>query len=327
MKNTGQSILKGLKRLLTSDRSNWKVVALCVLGATTFWFFNALNKDYATRINYPVEFVYDEEGVVVVEELPERVGIVVSGGGWNLLRKTLWFNINPIQVLLENPTAQKYITKASLTSIVADQLTELRLVYVVTDTLYVNIEEQLSRKVGLVIDSASISLEENHRIVSPIRVEPDSAVFTGPASFVGGLDSILLYVPYKQLNRSFDDQIDLSQLESGKVQVEPNSIRVQFEVARFVREDRLVVIQPENFPADSSVLLQDTTAVLRFTVREDYLDNAMNANIELIADYRNRNRQDSVVTLTLGDYPPIMKDVEVEPETVELRYVRANNNR
>lgn len=327
MRTTGQSILKGLKRLLTSDSNNWKVVALCVLGATTFWFFNALNKDYATRINYPVEFVFDEEGVVVVEELPERVGIVVSGGGWNLLRKTLWFNINPIQVLLENPTTQKYITKASLTSIVADQLTELRLVYVVTDTLYVNIEERQSKKVALIIDSASISLEDNHRIVSPIRVEPDSAVFTGPASFISQLDSILLYVPYKQLNRSFDDEIDLSQLESGKVQVEPDAIRVQFDVARFIREERLVTIRSLNFPADSSVVLQDTTAVLHFTVQEDLLEAAMNANVELIADYRNRNRQDSVVTLTLGDYPPILKDVEVEPQEVELRYIEPENDR
>lgn len=324
---TSKSILKGFKRLLTSDRKNWKVVALCVLGATTFWFFTQMNKDYATRINYPVEFVFDEEDVVVVEELPDRVGIVVSGGGWNLLRKTLWFNINPIQILLENPTAQQYITKASLTSIVADQLNELRLVYVVTDTLPLHIEAKQSKKVALVIDSAGISLEENYRIVSPVEVEPDSAVFTGPASFISELaDSILLYVPYKQLNKSFDEQIELSQLESGVLRVDPDLIQVRFEVARFQRAEREVNIRPENFPPDNNFKLQDSTATIQFRVQEQYLDNAMNANIELIADYRNRNMQDSVVTLTLGDHPSFMKDVEIAPETISLQYDQTTTN-
>lgn len=318
---TSKSILKGLKRLITSDKNNWKVVALCVAGATTFWFFNALNKDYATRMNYPVEFVFDEEGVVVVEELPEQVSIVISGGGWNLLRKTVWFNISPIQILLENPTSQNYITKASLTSIIADQLNEVRLNYVVTDTLYLNIESKESKKVALTIDSAGISLESSFRIVSPIRVQPDSAVFTGPASFINELaDSILLYVPYKELNKSFDDVIDLGQLESEKIQVEPEEIRVSFEVARFSRQNKLVPIRPLNFPADSSVFLADTTGVVSFTVREDSVQQVQDARFELIADYRTRNRQDSTVLLRLIDYPSFIREVSLETETVPLEY-------
>lgn len=321
-----KSILKGLKRLLLSDKNNWKVVALCVLGATTFWFFNALNKDYATRMNYPVEFVFDEEGVVVVEELPEKVSIVISGGGWNLLRKTVWFNISPIQVLLENPTSTNYITKASLTSIIADQLSEVRLNYVVTDTLYLNIEPKTSKKVALTIDSAGISLENNFRIVSPIQVEPDSAVFTGPASFINELaDSILLYVPYKQLNKSFDNVIDLSQLESEKIQVEPDEIKVSFEVARFSRVNKLVPVRPLNFPADSSVFLADTTGVVSFSVREDRIPEVEESFFELVADYRTRNREDSTVSLRLIEYPGFIKEITLETESIPLEYVEEND--
>lgn len=298
-------------------------MALCVLGATTFWFFNALNKDYATRINYPVEFIFDEEEVVVVEELPEKVSIVVSGGGWNLLRKTLWFNNNPIQILLENPTSQKFITKASLTSIIADQLNEIRLNYVVTDTLYLNIEERDYKKVAITIDSAGISLEENYRIVSPVEVEPDSAIVTGPASFISNLaDSFLLYVPYKELNKSFEEKIDLSQLESEKIQVEPDEISVRFEVARFTQATKEASIEAVNFPADSSVYLQDSTAMVSFWVRNDNLEEARKANFTLVADYRRVNPQDSTVNLSIGELPDFVSDVEIETPTVPLEYAR-----
>ncbi len=311
-----------------SDKNNWKVVALCVLGATTFWFFNALNKDYATRMNYPVEFVFDQDGVVVVEELPEKVSIVISGGGWNLLRKTLWFNTSPIQILLENPTSTRFITKASLTSIIADQLNEVRLNYVVTDTLYLNVEPKESKKVALAIDSAGISLEKNFRVVSQIRVQPDSAVFTGPKSFIDELaDSILLYVPYKELNKSFSDALDLSQLESQKIQVEPKEIQVSFDVAKFNRVNKLVPVRPLNFPADSTVFLADTTGVVSFTVREDQLEEVDKARFELVADFMSRNRQDSTVSLRLIEYPSFIKEVTLETENILLEYENRRDER
>ena len=312
--------MNGLKRLLTSETNNWKVVALCVLGATTFWFFNALNKDYATRINYPVEFIFNEENMVVVDKLPEKVSIVVSGGGWNLLRKTLWFNTSPIEILLENPSSQKFITKASLEAIIKDELNEVRLNYVVTDTLYLNIEEREYKKVALTIDSAGISLEKGYRIVSPVEVEPDSALFSGPSSFIDTLSSILLYVPYKQLNKSFNSTIDLSPLESDKVQVKPNQIQVKFDVAHFTKASRTVPVRPVNFPSDSKVSLVDSTATISFMVQDEYLEEAENADIYLLANYQNLIPQDSVVRLTTGELPPYIKNVKPEKETVPLRY-------
>ena len=316
-----ESIFKGLKRLFKSDRRNWKVVALCVVGATTFWFFNALNKEYATRINYPVEFVFDREGVVVVEELPDEVGIVISGGGWNLLRKTAWFNLNPIQVLLENPTSQKYITKSALSSIIADQLNEVRLNYVVNDTLFLDIEPKETKQVAIAIDSAGISLEKGFRIVSPIQVEPDSVLFIGPASFISQLaDSILLDLPYEQLNESFDDLVDLTFMESEQIQVEPESISVAFDLAQFVRVERRVPIRPINFPADSSVFLKDTTALVSFMVRQDMVERGQQAGIVLTADLRQSSSEDSTVSLKIETVPEFVKNATVEGQTVSLQY-------
>ena len=34
---------------------------MCIVGATTFWFFNALNKSYTTTINYPINVQFDED--------------------------------------------------------------------------------------------------------------------------------------------------------------------------------------------------------------------------------------------------------------------------
>lgn len=297
------------------------MVALCVLGATTFWFFNALNKQYATRLNYPIEFLYDEQDVVVVNELPQKVSIVVSGGGWSLLRKTVLVSVNPIQILLENPASQKYITKASLSAIIADQLNEVRLNYVVTDTLFIDIERRISKKVRVHIDSTSISLADGHRIVTPLQVTPDSVSFTGPTSFIGGLaDSIVLFVPVNQINSDFSESIALTNLESRIVEVAPEQVQVSFGVREYSRHSRIVNIRPLNFPLNRPVQLRDSVAKVSYLMNRSEAEKLPPGSFTVVADFAELNRSDSTIVLRLGNYPPQVDILRIEPESVKVRY-------
>lgn len=292
-----------------------------MIGATTFWFFNALNKQYATRINYPIEFLYDEQDVIVVKELPSRVSIVVSGGGWSLLRKTILFKVNPIQILLENPASQKYITKSSLSAIISDQLNDVRLNYVVTDTLFVNIERQVSKKVGISIDSTSISLAEGHRIVTPIRVVPDSVTFTGPTSYIAGLaDSILMFVPAQQIASDYQEIVPLEEHESRIVQVEPEGVQVSFGVREYTRQSRIVQVRPLNFPVTGSVQLRDSVAKISYWVNRADVEKLPPGSITVVADYAELNRSDSTIALKVGNYPNIIDRIRLEPTSVKVRY-------
>ncbi len=302
------------------------MVTLCIIGATTFWFFNALNKQYATRINYPVEFLYDEQGVVVVKELPSRVSIVISGGGWNLLRKTILFKVNPIQILLENPTAQKYITKSSLSAIISDQLNEVRLNYVVTDTLFIDIEREVSKNVRVDIDSTSISLADAHRIVTPITVVPDSVKFTGPTSFINGLaDSIVLFLPDTQINADYQETVPLAELESRIVEVEPQGVQVSFGVREFSRLSRNVPIRPLNFPVTGNVQLRDSVARVSYWISKAEADKLMQGSFTVVADFAELNRADSTIALKLGNYPAQADRIRLEPVAVKVRYANLSN--
>ena len=298
------------------------MVTLCIIGATTFWFFNALNKQYATRISYPIEFLYDEQDVIVVDELPQKVSIVVSGGGWNLLRKTILFKVNPIQILLENPASQKYITKASLSAIIADQLNEVRLNYVVTDTLFIGIERRVSKKLKVDVDSTSISLADGHRIVTPIQVEPDSILFTGPTSFIEGLaDSMLVFIPASQITNDFQEVIPLTEHESRIVDVQPEGVQVSFGVREFVRQSRTVPIRLANFPVTGTVSLRDSiVAKITYSVSKSDLDKLPPGSFSVVADFSELNRSDSTIDLKLVKTPAIVDRIRLEPAAVKVKY-------
>src|SRR5690606_27987765 len=150
------------------------------------------------------------DSLVVVEELPEKIEIDVSGGGWNLLRKTYWFNVNPVNIPLNNPTQVKYILGSSLVPLITEQVNEVSLNYVVTDTLFIDIEKRITKKVAVLVDSNQIDVNSPFRIVSDVLIEPDSIEFVGPSSLINKMsDSIVLALP-TNISSDFSEEVSLN---------------------------------------------------------------------------------------------------------------------
>lgn len=304
-------------------KENWRVVLLCLLAATTFWILNALNKSYTTKINYPIDFIVNNtEDVVIVEELPSKVEIDVSGGGWNLLRKTLWFNVNPLTVPLNNPTEVKYISGSSLVPLISEQLNELSLNYVVTDTLKIDIEARVSKTAVIKVDSLAINVKPPFEVVSNIEVQPDSITFTGPTSLVGQMpDTITLQLP-EEISSAFNESVSINFNAPDLVSYSPSSVNVQFNIAPFVRETNVVDVQPFNFPADSSITLLDKKVEVIYTVQESKKQAVTEESFKILANFNNMKPEDSVIEATLGHAPDFIYDLKVNPK--RLRVKKAN---
>ena len=120
-------------------KANWKVILLCFSTAATFWFFNALNKVYTTRIDYPLNIVFNKDSLVAVKDPPEEIPVNVTGGGWQLLKRTISINTKPVVVQLENPVQTHFFTANNLLPIFSDQLTDLNINYIATDTIFFKI--------------------------------------------------------------------------------------------------------------------------------------------------------------------------------------------
>ena len=203
---------------------------LSLLGATTFWFFNELNKEYTTRLIYPLKFNFERDSVVIIEPLPETIKIDVTGGGWNLLRRTfLLFNPTPLTFDLDNPTLIRFYSRSTLLPLVRAQLSELKVNYLMTDTIYFHIEEKLSKKVAVKVDSSSIQLKEDYRIISSIAITPDTLEFVGPRSFIDSLQSpFIIPISERAIDDEFDEGIDVPVIKEDIIFSDPDEVQVIF---------------------------------------------------------------------------------------------------
>jgi len=301
--------------------SNWKVVLLSFLGATTFWFFSALGKQYNTGIKYPVEFVFDRDSLVAMQPLAEYVDLEVTGGGWDLFRQSFWFKSDPILVQPEDPASIRFLTRTSVLPIVRDHLSQFQINFLYTDTLHLDINRRISRRVNLSVDSLAISLDENYRIVSPIRLDPDTAIIYGPTSFIDTLKSAYsIPIESQEIDRDFDRFLTLGLLGAYNISSDPGTIQVTFEVERFDNLQLPLKLELLNFPEDSSAypLLDDVNVnfVIQRSLKEDFFAD----DFKVILDYDMMNKSDSTAPAIMMIHPENAIEVEILPDTIKILY-------
>ncbi len=298
--------------------NNWKVVILSLLGATTFWFFNALNKNYEAKINYPLQFIFDQENVVVMKPLASAIVIDVSSGGWNLLRK-ITINSIPIKIELENPTEIGYYTRSSLLSIASEQLSELKIKSVVTDTVFINIEEKRKKTVALFVDTTAISLADNHRMISPLELFPDSIELVGPKSFIDSIGSSYeLGIPTRGISSDYDREVEVRLAGGRRTSSKPEEVHVKFEVDKFERQSIEIPVDVENMPMDSSVSLDHQTVQVFYTVRSSEKQDYSEDDFAITADVLMMNDADSTVMAILVYHPEEAIEIDVIPEYIKV---------
>lgn len=318
-----RKFLRQLAWLLPSPKEgNVKAIFLSILIATTFWFFNALNKsDYSTSINYPIAFDYDQDSTYLLSQLPENITVEISGGGWNLLKKTLLFDRPPVRITLDSPTSTKFIDVASISSLVRNKLEDVSLDDIVTDTLFLNIDKTSSKKVSLALDTSQVNLAEQHRIVSNIKISPEIAQLAGPASIITKIpDTVYVTMPDEVISDNFSEDLPIAISNLEHIQVEPEEASVSFEVAPFSLYEKEVSVSPVNFPADSSISLNKEYVKISFWLQNNYVELANNYIFQVVANFRTLNTKDSTVIPVLKSYPDFAKDITITPSKVEVKY-------
>ncbi len=300
---------------------NWKVVVLSFLGATTFWFFSALGKNYDSRINYPIEFVFDNDSLVAVKPLPKYVDIDVSGGGWDLFKETFWFGSDPIVFELDNPAAIRYLTRPTILPILSGQLNAYRINFLFTDTLFIEIDRKVSKKVNLRLDSTKINMSEDFRLISAINVAPDTAIIYGPSSFIDTLKNEYFFeLDAEEIDKDFDRFLKLGLPEDFDIYSNPPTVNVKFQVSQFDRLEMETTIEMQNFPADSSVFISEPKVVVHFVVQNELREEYYPEDFKIVVDYNLISKADSTAPAIVVFHPENVIEVETVPDSLVVTY-------
>lgn len=228
------SFFRVLGNLLRFDRANWKAIVLCVLAASVFWLFNAFNKNHVATIEFPLRFEYDREKFIPIDELPQRIGINVSGNGWDLFRNQFGLKRSVLVIPLDRPLETTKIVSGSLISLLQPQLEKLTINFLVSDTLRLHIDEKDFHRFKVNPDFSEFTFEDGFGRVSPVVILPDSVVLEGPKTLLHQIpDFVSVKIQGETMNQSVSEQVNIV-MDRQNIGVEPASVKIMFEVGRVI---------------------------------------------------------------------------------------------
>ncbi len=324
--NALKKIVAWFENIVTAkDSKKWKVVALCIFGATTFWFFNALNKDdYNTIIKYPIALVYENppDSLVMVQSPPKKIELDVSGRGWELFRKTFGFKNAPVQIELVSPTGVKFLLGSSLLSDIKSQLTDIKINAVLTDSIFFNIEKNTSKKIPVQIDTSDISLEENHSMTGYISVIPDSVEVMGPSSWIENNlpDMLLLQINEKDIDATYSDIINTNIFDNELISTIPDGVEVDFEVNEFIEKNVISKITKTHFPTKKEFQLSDTLITVSYWISKGHANEINGNDFTLKIDFLDLDSNDSTLSIQITKQPKNIKTVSLEPKKTKVSH-------
>ncbi|MFY0593770.1 hypothetical protein [Roseivirga sp.] len=321
---SAEDIIEKLKRSFqTPSRKDEriKVVVVCIVISTTFWFFSALNKsDYISQINYPIEIIFDDEGYIATSELPDRIPLEVTGGGWDLMTRSFGFNMNPISIRLSDPDASNHILTSTLRGQLTPGLDPVIVNYILEDSLTFDIQKRAARVFELALDPESISLDPDYRIVSPISINPKTIIWTGPEKLINARDR-LIYVNagIENIDEDVNETVNIPDLPEF-FNSNTESVEISFEVVRMMDVEVDLNVELINFP-DSIWSVDPSVIKVRYRIEETKFDVADTLGIRLVANYQSMNPSDSSIAIQA-----ITNQAYIEELRLAIQQVKGQNN-
>jgi hypothetical protein len=200
MKEPGKSTR--LSEISKANHLEWRrkvlVFSFFLVISITIWLLNALSKDYATEIKYPITYSRFPQNKVLISEVPDHLVLKVNGHGYALL--SYKFSNRPIPISfpvssftmnrIPDDTTKFYILTRYARERVERQLAgELNLVEILPDTLVFQFANEVNRWLSLEPD-IEFQTGRGFTLVDRVEISPESILVTGPDIYLDTLKSL-----------------------------------------------------------------------------------------------------------------------------------------
>jgi len=305
-----------IKISLRRDRAE---LFVCIGIAAVFWFLVKLSQDYETRWDFSFEYVLPEQQAFI-QKPPEKINATVSGSGWRLMyyslfhtEQTLVFDLQalPLSVLERRLVIDRL--QASLTE------SKLKVIDINLDYIQIIAGTKDSKRLPVRLQY-QVNLEPQHRLVSPMRVIPDSVLVTGPASL---LDS-LQYWPTDSgnigpLKASHTEIIPLAGQVEKVLDLDVEAVELKVEVEPIV-EKTIYYVPVTAVNAPDSIRIFPASVTVYCVVGMSAYQSLGPGDFEVEADLNGivPSTAQNTVPLNLTCAPDFVTNVRFTPQSVEF---------
>lgn len=297
------------------NKEDTKIAILCLMAASIFWFFHAMNDNYTTNIEYPIEVHYDPSVIIKTGKIPKEINVNVSGYGWHLLRKQFLLRNKPCIIKVSNPNKQKYLTKNQLQNIIAKQLnsSNIKINQLDIDTFFLPFDWLVHKNIFLNLSEENL---DSLYVVKNIEFSSDTIKINGPKKIIKTIDDTIC-VESQNINDSKENIFDITLRNyfPKEITLQDTVVNVFVELFEYKEQQLKLPIHILN-TAKKDIIYHDSLFV-SYQIREDSIPFVKSTDFNAIINYQQKTEDDTYL-IELIEQPSFIRFQKIIPTSIKL---------
>lgn len=322
---TGKKIIERLRSFQFHIDRNIITYGVCVAIATVLWFLNVLNKEYTTKISYPVIYTDFPEGKFLVSDPPRQISLEIKANGFTLLAYRLRTSFRPIAVninnyskySLENNNVFKYsLNLNDAKDKIGSQLRSgIKLLSIQPAKVDFTFSPAVSKKIA-VRPVVHYTLKQQHILTNGILCTPDSIPVSGPTQIMDTLQYICTE-PWDagEIRKPRTQTVALRPVQG--IQFDNTNIKIELEPERCTEANRTIPIKVLNLPRSLEIRLFPGSVEVTYEIGLSRYDSVNDSDFTFTVDYKNVP-DGAYLPVKAEHFPQYIKNLRYTPQKVEF---------
>lgn len=223
------------------------------------WLMVNLSRSYNLNVNFPIRLGGMPENQAMIQKLPAKAKVSVSGEGWKLINL---YN-NPPSVDID--VADSKINLYAQVQQKMNSLPDIGVQKVKPAELTVDLEKRVSKKVPIK-SQITVSFKDQYDFVGNHSITPDSITVSGAQSLVENIkywstDSVAI----KEVSKDLSKRVSLQKSGSLLILSQP-SVQYNANVAQFTEGETKVRINTQGLPTGGTFAYSPAVVRVKYEV-------------------------------------------------------------
>lgn len=309
---------KKQKRIIKNK--NIRMFLFFVLLSFIFWLLINLSKVYIRNANVSVTYYNLPKSKIITKAPKKNIKFELKTGGFKFLtyhldNPNIKFNLSHLHHLKKN--LYYYLPNNHLRELQLQFSSDVELLSVATDTIYVELASLATKKVK-VIPNLNIEFKIGYNLEAPIIVNPDSVKIVGPKSILDTLNYIkTVPLNLKGVSNNFIEKIQLYNL-NNKLNLKQKEVTLNVKVSKFTETSINVQFNVINVPKGYKINTIPKEVSLKYQVSLNNFNKVSKNMFKVVCNF-SKTLKDSLNFLVpeLVLKPDFVNSVQIIPNKIE----------
>ena len=302
------------------NNSKLKAILFFLLLATLFWALTKFSRQYTATATATIRYLNAPESTQVKDNSPEGIDFNLTTSGFEFLYykfKRPIVNIN-LRNFHKKGSKEIVISKYELIGILSSQLkADIAIRNLRNDEITIGLDPLILKQV-VIKANTKFTYKDGFRSLDSLKIEPDSVVLSGPASYLNEIDFVTTGLLSKDnIDKTFSQLVSIIGAKNAKVSIDPMKVNISLSVAEFSQKKVIVPIELINVPQGTIVKLIPKEVMVIFTVSVNDFKYVTANDFKLVCDFDKRNRNEDYIFISLEEYPLGIYNTELSAKKID----------